>query len=29
MTDVMYEGAGDQGARKVVVTAAMVKEGLK
>ena len=29
MTDVMYEGAGDQGSRKVVVTAEMVKEGLK
>ena len=29
MTDVMYEGAGDQGSRKVVVTADMVKEGLK
>ena len=29
MTDVMYEGAGGQGARKVVVTAEMVKEGLK
>ena len=28
MTDVMYEGAGDQGSRKVVVTAEMVKEGL-
>ena len=29
MTDVMYEGAGGQSARKVVVTADMVKEGLK
>ena len=29
MTDVMYEGAGDQPSRKVVVTAEMVKEGLK
>ena len=29
MTDVMYEGAGGQGSRKVVVTADMVKEGLK
>ena len=29
MTDVMYEGAGDQSSRKVVVTAEMVKEGLK
>ena len=29
MTDVMYEGAGDKGSRKVVVTADMVKEGLK
>ena len=29
MTDVMYEGAGDQGSRKVVVTAEMVKEGLQ
>ena len=29
MTDVMYEGTGGQAARKVVVTAEMVKEGLK
>ena len=29
MTDVMYEGTGGQGSRKVVVTAEMVKEGLK
>ena len=29
MTDVMYEGAGGQSSRKVVVTADMVKEGLK
>ena len=29
MTDVMYEGTGGQASRKVVVTAEMVKEGLK
>ena len=29
MTDVMYEGTGGQESRKVVVTAEMVKEGLK
>ena len=29
MTDVMYEGASGQASRKVVVTAEMVKEGLK
>ena len=29
MTDVMFEGAGGKASRKVVVTAEMVKEGLK
>ena len=29
MTDVMYEGTGGQDSRKVVVTAEMVKEGLR